>query len=108
MIPFYVYLKISGVEFLETPYTYYKNLEQRLTKDKIQIDREISQLSKHNILVDYDNHGHLYQIFTRPIQDRPTVFLELIERHQFGGFGAGNIKALFESIEEEQKQRGNV
>lgn len=83
-------------------------MEQRLKKDKIQIDREISQLSKHNILVDYDHRGHLYQIFTRPIQDRPTVFLELIERHQFGGFGAGNIKALFESIEEEQKQRGNV
>ncbi|UXI22652.1 hypothetical protein NH340_JMT08595 [Sarcoptes scabiei] len=101
-------LRDRGVEFLETPATYYRNLENRLKKDDVKIDREISLLQKHNVLVDYDQRGHLYQIFTRPIQDRPTVFLELIERHQFSGFGAGNIKALFESIEEEQKQRGNV
>lgn len=97
-----------GVEFLETPYTYYKNLEKRLKNDNVKIDRDIGQLQKYHVLVDYDQRGHLYQIFTRPIQDRPTVFLELIERHCYGGFGAGNIKALFESIEEEQKQRGNV
>ncbi|KAJ6225288.1 hypothetical protein RDWZM_003833 [Blomia tropicalis] len=103
-----IQLKDRGVEFLETPYTYYQNLEQRLKENNIKIDKEISVLHKHNILVDFDHTGHLYQIFTRPIQDRPTVFLELIERHQFGGFGAGNIKALFESIEEEQKQRGNI
>lgn len=102
------HLSLKGVEFLETPSTYYKNLEQRLKRDNVSINREISQLHKYNILVDYDHNGHLFQIFTRPIQDRPTVFLELIERHHFGGFGAGNIKALFESIEEEQKQRGNV
>lgn len=102
------FLYLPGVEFLETPSTYYKNLEKRLKNDGIEIQRDISSLHKHNILVDYDQRGHLYQIFTRPIQDRPTIFLELIERHHFGGFGAGNIKALFESIEEEQKQRGNV
>lgn len=99
---------LLGVQFLETPYKYYQKLEQRLQADKVKINKEISLLQKHNILVDFDHTGHLYQIFTRPIQDRPTVFLELIERHHFGGFGAGNIKALFESIEEEQKQRGNV
>lgn len=99
---------LLGVQFLETPYTYYQKLEQRLQADKVNISKDISLLHKHNILVDYDHTGHLYQIFTRPIQDRPTVFLELIERHHFGGFGAGNIKALFESIEEEQKLRGNV
>lgn len=97
-----------GVEFLETPYTYYKNLEKRLKDDNVKIDRDIAELHRYHVLVDYDQRGHLYQIFTRPIQDRPTVFLELIERHSYGGFGAGNIKALFESIEEEQKQRGNV
>lgn len=103
-----IQLKDRGVQFLETPYTYYQKLEQRLQADKVNISKDISLLHKHNILVDYDHTGHLYQIFTRPIQDRPTVFLELIERHHFGGFGAGNIKALFESIEEEQKLRGNV
>ena len=99
---------MTGVQFLETPYTYYQKLEERLQRDKVKIDKDIALLHRHNILVDYDQNGHLYQIFTRPIQDRPTVFLELIERHQYGGFGAGNIKALFESIEEEQKLRGNV
>lgn len=97
-----------GVQFLDTPATYYKNLEKRLNQENARINREIAQLHEHSVLVDFDSNGHLFQIFTRPIQDRPTVFLELIERHHFGGFGAGNIKALFESIEEEQKNRGNV
>lgn len=101
-------LKDRGVQFLDTPYTYYRNLEKRLVKDNVTINRKVEELQKHHVLVDYDQSGHLFQIFTRPIQDRPTVFLELIERHHFGGFGAGNIKALFESIEEEQKQRGNT
>jgi 4-hydroxyphenylpyruvate dioxygenase len=68
----------------------------------------MDSLKKLNILVDYDEHGYLLQIFTKPIEDRPTLFVEIIQRCNNSGFGAGNFKALFESIEIEQAKRGNL
>ena len=65
-------------------------------------------LQKLKILIDYDDNGYLLQIFSKPVQDRPTVFIEIIQRNNFQGFGAGNFKALFESIEIEQNERGNL
>ncbi|KPK28974.1 MAG: 4-hydroxyphenylpyruvate dioxygenase [Desulfobacterales bacterium SG8_35_2] len=94
----------NGVEFLETPQTYYELLTNRVGK----IDEDISELARLGILVDRDEHGYLLQIFTRPVQDRPTLFYEVIERKGCSGFGKGNFKALFESIEREQERRGNL
>jgi 4-hydroxyphenylpyruvate dioxygenase len=97
-------LKENGVEFLKTPSTYYENLGQRIGK----IDEEIEKLRELNILVDRDDEGYLLQIFTKPIVDRPTLFIEVIQRKGARGFGEGNFKALFESIEREQARRGNL
>jgi 4-hydroxyphenylpyruvate dioxygenase len=66
------------------------------------------KLKKYDILVDFDDNGYLLQIFTRPVQDRPTLFIEIIQRRNHNGFGAGNFKALFEAIESEQQERGNL
>lgn len=65
-------------------------------------------MQKHNILVDFDDNGYLLQIFSRPVQDRPTLFIEIIQRRNHNGFGAGNFKTLFEAIEAEQAERGNL
>ena len=73
-----------------------------------EIDEEISQIKELNILVDRDDEGYLLQIFTKPIVDRPTLFIEVIQRKGARGFGEGNFKALFESIEREQERRGNL
>ena len=97
-------LKASGVEFLPIPKTYYENLQQRVGK----IDQPIDQLAELGILVDRDQEGYLLQIFTQPVQDRPTLFFEVIERHGAQGFGEGNFKSLFEAIEREQMRRGNL
>ncbi|AFY75877.1 4-hydroxyphenylpyruvate dioxygenase [Pleurocapsa sp. PCC 7327] len=97
-------LKAAGVEFLDTPKTYYENLEKRVGK----IDEPIDKLAELGILVDRDEEGYLLQIFTQPVQDRPTLFFEIIERHGAQGFGEGNFKALFEAIEREQAMRGNL
>lgn len=97
-------MKATGVEFLVAPPTYYENLEQRVGK----IDESIDQLAELGILVDRDQDGYLLQIFTQPVQDRPTLFFEVIERHGARGFGEGNFKALFEAIEREQARRGNL
>lgn len=69
---------------------------------------DVDMLQKLRILIDYDDNGYLLQIFSKPVQDRPTVFLEVIQRNNHQGFGAGNFKALFECIEIEQKERGNL
>lgn len=97
-------LKVRGIEFLRVPDTYYENLPERIGKIKESMDL-IHELG---ILVDKDDEGYLLQIFSRPIQDRPTVFIEVIQRHGSRGFGKGNFKALFESIELEQDRRGNL
>ncbi|MGJ7909637.1 4-hydroxyphenylpyruvate dioxygenase [Neobacillus sp. LXY-1] len=97
-------LKKNGVEFLSTPSTYYESLGERIGN----IDEEIEKLRELNILVDRDDEGYLLQIFSKPIVDRPTLFIEIIQRKGARGFGEGNFKALFESIEREQERRGNL
>jgi len=98
-------LKSRGVEFLETPDSYYDNtLFERVGK----IDENIEDLKKLKILVDRDEEGYLLQIFTKPVEDRPTLFYEVIQRKGAKSFGAGNFKALFEAIEREQEKRGTL
>jgi 4-hydroxyphenylpyruvate dioxygenase len=97
-------LKSRGIEFLNIPASYYDDLLERVPA----IMENIYQLKKLNILVDRDEEGYLLQIFTKPIQDRPTLFFEIIQRKGAKSFGKGNFKALFEAIEREQDQRGNL
>jgi 4-hydroxyphenylpyruvate dioxygenase len=97
-------LQARGVEFLRTPTTYYDELQERVGT----IDEPVEELAKLGILVDRDDEGYLLQIFTKPVQDRPTLFFEIIQRKGAKGFGKGNFKALFESIEREQELRGNL
>lgn len=97
-------LRRRGVEFLLVPQTYYDDLLDRVGA----IDEDIQPIRELNILVDRDNEGYLLQIFTKPVQDRPTVFFEIIQRKGAKSFGKGNFKALFEAIEREQALRGNL
>jgi 4-hydroxyphenylpyruvate dioxygenase len=97
-------LQARGVEFLRTPTTYYEELQDRVGT----IDEPVEELAELGILVDRDDEGYLLQIFTKPVQDRPTLFFEIIQRKGAKGFGKGNFKALFESIEREQELRGNL
>jgi len=98
-------LRDNGIEFLDTPDSYYEDAELRARIGQVRVP--IEELQKRKILVDRDEDGYLLQIFTKPIGDRPTVFFEFIERHGSLGFGKGNFKALFEAIEREQAKRGN-
>jgi 4-hydroxyphenylpyruvate dioxygenase len=97
-------LRERGVHFLMTPTSYYDELPERIG----EIDEDLADLSELGILADRDDEGYLLQIFTKPLSDRPTLFLEVIERHGARGFGEGNFKALFEAIEREQERRGNL
>ena len=97
-------LRSRGVEFNQTPTTYYDNLQARVGK----IDEDLGTLQELGILVDRDDEGYLLQIFTRLVQDRPSLFFEIIQRKGAKGFGKGNFQALFESIEREQELRGNL
>jgi 4-hydroxyphenylpyruvate dioxygenase len=97
-------LQNRGVEFLSVPTTYYDELQERVGK----IDEDIDSLKKLGILVDRDDEGYLLQIFTKPVEDRPTLFFEIIQRKGAKSFGKGNFKALFEAIEREQAARGNL
>lgn len=97
-------LKARGVDFLTVPTTYYTDLLDRVGK----IDEDLETLSKLGILVDRDDEGYLLQLFTKPVEDRPTVFFEIIQRKGAKSFGKGNFKALFEAIEREQALRGNL
>ena len=99
-------LRKEGVEFLDTPDAYYEDPELRARIGEVRVP--IEELQSRKILVDRDEDGYLLQIFTKPLGDRPTVFFEVIERHGSLGFGKGNFKALFESIEREQDKRGNL
>ncbi|KAJ3302297.1 hypothetical protein HDV03_005179 [Kappamyces sp. JEL0829] len=101
-------LRARGVKFLSIPSIYYDNLKARLEHSKVRITEDMAILEKLHILVDYDENGYLLQIFTQPVEDRPTLFIEIIQRRNHQGFGAGNFKALFESIEMEQGRRGNL
>ncbi len=97
-------LRSNGMEFLRVPHSYYEEAPTRVG----QIQEDINQLEDLGILIDRDDEGYLLQIFTKPVQDRPTLFYEIIERHGSRGFGKGNFKALFEAIEREQALRGNL
>lgn len=97
-------LRRRGIEFLIVPDNYYDDLLDRVGK----IDEELQSIKDLNILVDRDDEGYLLQIFTKPVQDRPTVFYEIIQRKGAKSFGKGNFKALFEAIEREQELRGNL
>jgi len=97
-------LSEQGVEFLRVPSSYYRELEDRVGK----INEPVDELEKLGILVDSDDDGYMLQIFTKPVEDRPTLFFEIIQRRGARSFGKGNFKALFESIEREQELRGNL
>lgn len=97
-------LRNRGIEFLYVPETYYDDVLDRVG----QIDENLEELKKLNILIDRDEEGYLLQLFTKPVEDRPTLFYEIIQRKGAKSFGKGNFKALFESIEREQELRGNL
>ena len=97
-------LQENGVEFLRVPDEYYEEVPERVG----EIDEDIEDLKRLGLLVDRDDEGYLLQIFTKPVEDRPTVFYEILQRKGCKGFGKGNFKALFVSIEEEQRRRGNL
>ena len=94
----------NGVDFLDVPDNYYDDLQNRIGV----IDEDIEKLKELKILVDKDEQGYLLQLFTKPVQDRPTLFIEIIQRKGCQGFGKGNFMALFKSIEKEQQRRGNL
>jgi 4-hydroxyphenylpyruvate dioxygenase len=97
-------MRAAGIEFLDTPESYYDELGNWVGETRVPLET----LRELKILADRDEDGYLLQIFTKPVQDRPTVFFEMIERHGSLGFGKGNFKALFEAIEREQERRGNL
>ena len=97
-------LREQGIEFLHIPHAYYTELQSRVGK----IDEPVNELEELGILVDRDDEGYMLQIFTRPVEDRPTLFYEIIQRKGSRSFGKGNFKALFEAIEREQQARGNL
>jgi 4-hydroxyphenylpyruvate dioxygenase len=101
-------LRKRGVEFLPIPKSYYDNFRKALPSLTIEVKEDIDTIEKLGLLIDYDDNGYLLQLFTKPIEDRPTVFLEIIQRRNFWGFGAGNFKSLFKAIEDEQAKRGNL
>ncbi|KAF7516534.1 hypothetical protein G7054_g14116 [Neopestalotiopsis clavispora] len=103
-------MRQRGVEFISVPPTYYTTMRERLRTEKRQweLKEDLDAIERLNILIDYDEQGYLLQLFTKPLMDRPTVFIEIIQRNAFEGFGAGNFKSLFEAIEREQAERGNL
>jgi len=102
-------LRARGVEFLSAPpHAYYEAIPERLGSHMDMMKEDLNEIEKLAIMVDADEEGYLLQIFTKPVQDRPTLFFEIIQRMGAKGFGAGNFKALFESIEREQEKRGTL
>ena len=99
-------LQQRGIEFLRVPDAYYEMLPERIKA--VGVKEDLDKIRELGILVDHDDEGYLLQIFSRPLQDRPTAFIEVIERHGSRGFGKGNFKALFEALEIEQDRRGNL
>ncbi len=97
-------LRANGIEFLRAPDSYYEMLEERIG----ELPEDLNRLREFNILVDRDHWGYLLQVFSLPLQSRPTVFMEVIQRKGARGFGGGNIKALFKALEREQARRGNL
>jgi len=103
-----VNLRERGMQFLTIPKTYYTCLRERLSKSQTKVTENMDILEENHILVDFDENGYLLQIFSKPCQDRPTLFIEVIQRRNHQGFGAGNFQSLFEAIEIDQNARGNL
>ena len=101
-------LQKRGIEFLTIPKAYYDNIRKVVPGLSFKVKEDIDVLEKLQILIDYDDQGYLLQIFTKPLEDRPTLFFEFIQRNNNNGFGAGNFKSLFRAIEDEQARRGNL
>lgn len=101
-------LRERGVRFLTVPATYYEDMRRRLGESVTKVTEDLDTLQRLGILVDFDETGYLLQIFAKPVQDRPTLFFEVIQRHHHEGFGVGNFRSLFEAIEREQALRGNL
>ncbi|KAK5167104.1 uncharacterized protein LTR77_007834 [Saxophila tyrrhenica] len=101
-------LRARGVDFISVPDTYYSTMRSRLAASGLQLKEPFEEIQRLNILIDFDEGGYLLQLFTKPLMDRPTVFVEIIQREGFEGFGAGNFRSLFEAIEREQDARGNL
>jgi len=101
-------LRARGVHFLNIPSTYYVALREKLAHAPIKVTEDLKILEELKILIDFDDKGYLLQLFTKPVEDRPTLFLEIIQRHNHQGFGVGNFKSLFEAIERDQAERGNL
>ncbi len=101
-------MRLRGVKFMSVPPVYYSHLRERLAASPVEVKEDIDRLEALGILLDFDEKGYLLQIFTKPAQDRPTVFYEVIQRHNHNGFGAGNFKALFVAVEADQAARGNL
>lgn len=101
-------LRKRGLDFLSVPKSYYTNLRARLEVSSIKVKEDITALEELGILVDFDENGYLLQLFTKNCEDRPTLFFEIIQRENNSGFGAGNFKSLFEAIERDQLERGNL
>lgn len=98
------------MEFIKVPDSYYATMRERMSSENRswELQESLEEIQKLNILIDFDEGGYLLQLFTKPLLDRPTVFIEIIQRNNFSGFGAGNFKSLFEAIERDQKKRGNL
>lgn len=103
-------MRARGVEFISVPSTYYVGMRARMKASRLNwtLKESFEEIERLNILIDFDEGGYLLQLFTKPLLDRPTVFIEIIQRNAFDGFGAGNFKSLFEAIEREQAGRGNL
>ncbi|KAK4938520.1 hypothetical protein LTR10_021052 [Elasticomyces elasticus] len=101
-------MRERGIEFISVPDTYYASMAKRLENAGMKLNEDFAALKELGILIDFDEGGYLLQLFTKHLMDRPTVFIEIIQRNNFSGFGAGNFKALFEAIEREQMARGNL
>ena len=101
-------MRSRGVEFISVPSSYYDTMRMRLKKSSLILEEDFKTIQDLNILIDFDEGGYLLQLFTKPLLDRPTVFIEIIQRNNFNGFGAGNFRALFEAVEREQAERGNL
>ena len=101
-------LRERGIEFITIPPSYYKQMAQRLSATDLVVNEDFAEIQRLGLLIDFDEGGYLLQLFTKPLMDRPTVFIEIIQRNNFAGFGAGNFRALFAAIEKDQEERGNL
>jgi len=101
-------LRARGVEFISIPDSYYAEMRRKLKAAGMVLAEDLEALQRLGILIDFDEGGYLLQLFTKHVLDRPTVFIEIIQRNNFDGFGAGNFKSLFEALERDQADRGNL